>query len=64
MMELSKKTLMNVSFDRNLFHKELLKAIKWMQNSEDLKYILSKVERKVDLWTSSPNLYDKICHNL
>ncbi len=37
MMELSKKTLMNVSFDRNLFHKELLKAIKWMQNSEDLK---------------------------
>lgn len=36
-MELSKKTLMNVSFDRNLFHKELLKALRWMKNSDDLQ---------------------------
>jgi hypothetical protein len=37
MLELSKKILKKVSFDFNLFHKELLKSISWMQNKEDLQ---------------------------
>lgn len=37
MLELSKKILKRVSFDINLFHKELLKSISWMQNKEDIQ---------------------------
>ncbi len=37
MVELSKKILINVSFDRNLFHKELTKAVKWINESDDLQ---------------------------
>jgi hypothetical protein len=36
MLELSKKILKTVSFDVNLFHKELKKAISWIENKEDL----------------------------
>lgn len=37
MVELSKKILLNVSFDKHLFHKELVKAIRWINKSDDLK---------------------------
>jgi hypothetical protein len=36
MLELSKNILQKVSFDKTLFRKELLKAIKWLQPSEKL----------------------------
>lgn len=36
MVELSKKILVKVSFDRNLFHKELVKAVQWINESEEL----------------------------
>ena len=34
MLEFSKQILLKVSFDRNLFHKELKKSINWLQNDE------------------------------
>jgi hypothetical protein len=34
MLELSKKILEKVSFDKLLFRKELIKAIKWVQPNE------------------------------
>ena len=34
MLEFSKEILLKVSFDRNLFHKELKKSINWLQNDE------------------------------
>lgn len=34
MLEFCKKVLMNVSFDRLLFRKELKKAIKWVKKEE------------------------------
>jgi len=34
MLELSKKVLEKVSFDRSLFHKELVKAVSWLQQDE------------------------------
>ncbi len=37
MLELSKKILVRVSFDKQLFHKELLKAIKWINDSSELQ---------------------------
>ena len=37
MVELSKKILTQVSFDAGLFQKELMKAITWIQNAEELK---------------------------
>lgn len=37
MLELSKNILKKVSFDATLFQKELMKAITWIQNTEDLK---------------------------
>lgn len=37
MVELSKKILIQVSFDKNLFHKELQKAVKWINESDDLQ---------------------------
>lgn len=37
MVELSKKTLINVSFDRYLFQKELRKALKWIKDSDELQ---------------------------
>jgi hypothetical protein len=37
MLELTKKTLVNVSFDPRLFQKELYKAMKWITDGEDLK---------------------------
>lgn len=37
MLELSKKILVRVSFDQQLFHKELNKAINWMKDSQDIK---------------------------
>lgn len=36
MVELSKKILVKVSFDRQLFHKELVKAIQWIKKSDEL----------------------------
>jgi hypothetical protein len=36
MVELSKKILVKVSFDRHLFHKELVKALQWIKESEEL----------------------------
>jgi hypothetical protein len=37
MLELTKKTLVNVSFDASLFQKELYKALRWLTDKEDLK---------------------------
>lgn len=34
MLELSKKILSKVSFDRKLFRKELVKAVKWVHKDE------------------------------
>jgi hypothetical protein len=36
MMELSKQVLQKVSFDRRLFRKELIKARRWLGQSEQL----------------------------
>ncbi len=36
MLELSKNILKKVSFDLNLFQKELKKALTWIQNSDDI----------------------------
>jgi hypothetical protein len=35
MLELSKNILKKVSFDLNLFQKELKKALTWIENSDD-----------------------------
>jgi hypothetical protein len=37
MLELTKKILSNVSFDRILFQKELNKALTWISDTEELK---------------------------
>ncbi len=37
MLEMTKKILSSVSFDRNLFQKELNKALKWISDTEELK---------------------------
>lgn len=37
MVELSKKILLKVSFDPKLFRKELLKAITWINDQEDIR---------------------------
>lgn len=37
MLEISKKVLMKVSFDAKLFQKELVKALTWMQQKEDIE---------------------------
>lgn len=37
MFELTKKILVVVSFDPKLFQKELLKAIKWMKSTEEVR---------------------------
>lgn len=34
MLEFSKQILSKVSFDRNLFHKELKKSISWLKNDD------------------------------
>jgi hypothetical protein len=36
MVELSKKILMKVSFDAQLFQKELAKALQWINNQEEI----------------------------
>ncbi len=37
MLEVTKKILRGVSFDRQLFQKELSKSLKWMTSKEELK---------------------------
>lgn len=37
MLEMTKKILSNVSFDRILFQKELNKALHWISDTEELK---------------------------
>jgi hypothetical protein len=37
MLELTKKILQKVSFDPNLFKKELLKALKWLKSQEEIR---------------------------
>lgn len=37
MLELTKKILVRVSFDPQLFQKELYKAITWMSDSEEVQ---------------------------
>lgn len=37
MFELTKKILVKVSFDPQLFQKELMKAIRWMSNAEEIQ---------------------------
>jgi hypothetical protein len=37
MLEMTKKILVSVSFDRILFQKELNKSLKWISDSEELK---------------------------
>ncbi|MGJ8661164.1 MAG: hypothetical protein ACSHXL_03935 [Bacteroidota bacterium] len=37
MLEMTKKILISVSFDRILFQKELNKALKWISDTEELK---------------------------
>ena len=39
MLEFCKKVLVEVSFDRILFTKELNKAIKWLKEKEDLSQL-------------------------
>lgn len=36
MFELSKKILVRVSFDRALFHKELVKSLEWVKPNEKM----------------------------
>lgn len=36
MFELSKNILQKVSFDKSLFHKELIKAVKWLKPDEKM----------------------------
>jgi type IV secretory pathway TrbF-like protein len=36
MLELTKKILRQVSFDANLFQKELLKALKWLTDADEI----------------------------
>jgi hypothetical protein len=36
MLELTKKILLNVSFDPKLFRKELIKSLRWIKEGEDL----------------------------
>lgn len=37
MLEMTKKILRNVSFDRLLFQKELYKSISWISDTEELR---------------------------
>jgi hypothetical protein len=37
MLELTKKILRNVSFDAQLFQKELYKALKWITDAEEVQ---------------------------
>ena len=37
MLELTKKILTKVSFDAQLFQKELYKALKWITSAEEIK---------------------------
>jgi hypothetical protein len=37
MLELCKKVLLKVSFDAKLFQKELLKALTWLNQKEDIE---------------------------
>ncbi len=37
MLELTKKILRGVSFDAQLFQKELYKALKWINDAEEIK---------------------------
>ena len=37
MLEVTKKILKEVSFDRQLFQKELSKSLRWMTSKEELK---------------------------
>ena len=37
MFELTKKILVKVSFDQQLFQKELIKAIRWMADFEEVQ---------------------------
>ena len=37
MLELAKKILKKVSFDPNLFRKELIKSLKWIHDGDELK---------------------------
>lgn len=37
MFELTKKILVKVSFDPQLFQKELIKALRWMTDSEEVQ---------------------------
>lgn len=39
MLELTKNILQKVSFDPNLFKKELLKALKWLKNQEEIRIL-------------------------
>ncbi len=39
MVELSKKILMKVSFDAQLFQKELAKALQWINDQEEIKLL-------------------------
>ncbi len=36
MLELTKKILKTVSFDAQLFHKELMKGLKWITSSDEI----------------------------
>ncbi len=46
MLELCKKVLLKVSFDAKLFKKELLKAVLWLKNKEDLQKLKIWCEEK------------------
>lgn len=37
MLDLTKKILHNVSFDPNLFRKELIKSLRWITDNEELR---------------------------
>lgn len=46
MLELAKDILQKVSFDVNLFKKELFKAIKWLESQEEIKKLKEWCMRK------------------
>lgn len=57
MLELTKKILRNVSFDAQLFQKELNKALKWITDAEEVHRF--KEWCIVEFGTTYPNIINK-----
>lgn len=61
MVELSKNILTKVSFDKQLFHKELEKAVSWITKSEDLQSF--KEWCIIEFGSLYPGILRKVFHN-